>query len=233
MPALQARGLSRSYVSAAETVAAVDAVDLDLYSGELVCLYGTSGSGKSTLLHLLAGLLRPDRGSVLIEGVEGVEGVDLVDADERTRARIRRTHLGVVFQHDNLLDEFTAAENVALPLEITGRSSSEALSEAEQSLARVGLDGLGRRRPDELSGGQRQRVGIARALVGGRAILLADEPSGALDSSTSRSLFRLLAGLAEDGTAILVVSHDPECRAWAGRALEMVDGRLTSAGVTA
>lgn len=221
---LQADGLTKRYVTAAETVHAVDDVSIVLSAGEFVCLHGTSGSGKSTLLHLLAGLTEADSGRVL------VDGVDMVTAGVSERARIRRTTMGVVFQRDNLIDEFTAWENVALPLEITGVLGGSARAQAEEMLALVGVGDLAGRRPAELSGGQRQRVGIARALAGGRRLLLADEPTGALDSVSSRALFKLFTELAGDGVALLVVSHDPECRSWATRSLEMVDGRLVAAG---
>lgn len=137
--------------------------------------------------------------------------------------------MGVVYQDDNLLPELTAWENVALPLQIRGRRISESRLEAEGALALVGLDGLGGRKPQQLSGGQRQRVGIARALIGGRRILLADEPTGSLDSRTSRALFELLAELAAAGHAVVVTSHDPHCRRYASRSVEMIDGRVSAA----
>lgn len=222
---LEARGLVKAYPTPVETIRAVDGVTLSLAGGEFVCLHGASGSGKSTLLHLLAGLIEPDAGSVLVEGVE------LRAAETRAAAEVRRTRVGVVFQDDNLLAELSVWENVALPLEISGIRPSEAKREAVETLALVGLDGLADRRPREMSGGQRQRVGIARALVGGRRILLADEPTGSLDSTNSRALFELLADLAASGRAVLVTSHDPNCRTYATRSVEMVDGRLVGAEV--
>lgn len=219
-PLLSSRVLSKAYVNQVETIHAVDGVTLSVSAGEFVCLHGASGSGKSTLLHLLAGLDEPDSGSVLIDGVE-------VDAkNTRAAAEVRRTKVGVVFQDHNLLAELTAWENVALPLEISGLKLAEARRSAEDALELVGLGGLEERRPREMSGGQRQRVGVARALVGGRRILLADEPTGSLDSKNSRALFELFAQLAAAGRAILVTSHDPQCRTYATRSLEMVDGRL-------
>lgn len=220
MHRLQAHGLAKSYRTPAETVEAVRDVSLTLDAGEFVCLHGTSGSGKSTLLHLLAGLVRPDAGSIV------VAGVDLVAGTEAQRAAVRRAEVGVVFQHDNLIAEFDAWENVALPLEVGGTPLAEARRQALEALDLVGLHDVSGRRPHELSGGQRQRVGIARALVGGRGVLLADEPTGALDSVSSRALFKLFAEIASSGTAVLVVSHDPECRSWASRTLEMLDGRI-------
>lgn len=217
---LAARGLVKTYASKAETVRAVDHVTLNLARGEFVCLHGASGSGKSTLIHLLAGLIDADEGSVLIDGVQ-LRGGDVKAAAE---ARLRR--IGVVFQSDNLLAELSAWENVALPLEVAGAKERDARREAEESLGLVGLTELVDRRPAEMSGGQRQRVGIARALVGGRSVLLADEPTGSLDSSNSRSLFELLARLASTGRAVLVASHDPNCRTFATRSIHMVDGRF-------
>lgn len=217
---LEARGLSKAYATPAETIRAVDGVTMKLAAGEFVCLHGASGSGKSTLLHLLAGLIEADAGSVLVDGIE------LLSTDRRRAAEVRRTRVGVVFQDDNLLAELYAWENVALPLEISGTKGSEARREAEEALTLVGLAGLADRRPTDMSGGQRQRVGIARALVGGRRILLADEPTGSLDSTNSRALFKLLANLANEGRAILVASHDPNCRTYATRSIEMIDGRL-------
>lgn len=220
---LEARELAKAYATPAETIRAVDGVNLSLTGGEFVCLHGASGSGKSTLLHLLAGLIKPDAGAVMVDGVE------LLPTAQRQAAEVRRTRIGVVFQDDNLLAELCAWENVALPLEISGAKVSEARREAEAALSLVGLAGLADRRPAEMSGGQRQRVGIARALVGGRRILLADEPTGSLDSTNSRALFKLLAELADAGRAILVASHDPNCRTYATRSVEMIDGRLEDA----
>ncbi|MFT3872901.1 MAG: ABC transporter ATP-binding protein [Nocardioides sp.] len=224
---LEARGLVKTYSSPVETIRAVDGVTLTLSDGEFVCLYGASGSGKSTLLHLLAGLIEPDEGSVLVDGTE------LRSADVKGAAEARLRRIGVVFQGDNLLAELSAWENVALPLEVSGVKAGEARRDAEETLALVGLAGLADRRPAEMSGGQRQRVGIARALVGGRRVLLADEPTGSLDSTNSRALFELLAQLAEAGRAVLVASHDPNCRNYASRSIEMVDGHFEGAEVGA
>lgn len=221
---LQAHELTKTYTTPVEVVRAVDEVSLTLSGGEFVCLHGASGSGKSTLLHVLAGLIEPDRGSVLVDGVE------LRTADTKAAAAVRLEKIGVVFQDDNLLPELSAWENVALPLQVSGATLKEARSEADSALDEVGLAGLYDRMPWEMSGGQRQRVGVARALVGRRGVLLADEPTGSLDSANSRALFELLARLAAGGRAVLVASHDPNCRTHATRSIEMVDGHIARVG---
>lgn len=174
-------------------------------------------------MNLLAGLDLPDSGEIQ------VGGDDVARLDEAGRARLRLRTVGVVFQDHNLLDEFTAAENVALPLEALGRRPEDADKEAITQLARVGLAGLERRFPQQLSGGQRQRVGIARALTGDRAVLLADEPTGSLDSAASTEIFSLIRQLCDDGLLAVVCSHDPLCRNYAHVVYEMRDGRLAPA----
>lgn len=215
-----ATGVTRAYRSAVETVWAAHDVNLTAYAGELVCIYGSSGSGKSTLVNLLAGLDGAEAGDVRVGGVEvGALGED-------GRARLRLDTVGVVFQDPNLIDEFTAAENVALPLEARDVHRREARSQALDQLHRVGLAGLEDRLPAQMSGGQRQRVGIARALVGERRILLADEPTGALDSTNSVAIFGLIRQLCDEGVLAMVCSHDERCRGYADTVYEMVDGRL-------
>ena len=213
--------VSRGYQSHAEVVWAVNAVDLQASDGEFVCIFGTSGSGKTTLLNLIAGLDLADSGEVQVAG----HNVGQLSEDER--ALLRLVNVGFVFQDDALIGEFTAAENVALPLEARGVASITALAEAAALLQRVGLTGLDGRFPEELSGGQRQRVGIARALAGGRQILIADEPTGALDSKSSVELFELISELCKSGTLAIVCSHDSLCREHADSVYEMVDGRLS------
>lgn len=213
-------GASKRFTMGAETIWAVRDATMTADAGEFVCLFGASGSGKTTLLNLLAGLDLPDEGSVL------VEAVDVGRLDEARRAQLRLETVGVVFQDHNLIDEFTAEENVALPLEVLGVGHEHALHRAGTQLERVGLAGLEQRLPAQLSGGQRQRVGIARALVGNRRVLLADEPTGALDTANSRSLFTLLRDLADQGALVIVCSHDPTCREFADTVYEMVDGRI-------
>jgi putative ABC transport system ATP-binding protein len=181
---------------------------------------GPSGSGKTTLLSLVGGLDRPTRGRV------HVGGLDLGGLDGRGLAILRRRTVGYVFQDLNLLAGLTARENVALPLELDGRGASSVLADAEAALASVGLAALADRFPDDLSGGEQQRVAIARALVGGRQILLADEPTGALDSVTGESVMRLLRAHAERGGAGILVTHDAAHAAWAHRVVFLRDGRI-------
>ena len=185
-----------------------------------MCLFGHSGSGKTTLLNLLAGLDLPTSGTVTVAG----QNLATISVDDRIR--LRRQELGMVHQAHLLISEFTAAENVALPMEANGIPTKTALDEAEKLLASVDLQGHGGRYPSELSGGQQQRVGIARALSGGRRILLADEPTGSLDSRNAAAIFALLASLAEAGTLVVVASHDPKCQEHATRSIEMLDGRV-------
>lgn len=219
---IRAAHLSRHYVSEAETVKAVDEVDLVARNGEFIGLFGHSGSGKTTLLNLLAGLDLADSGDLM------VAGLSLHGASEERRIQLRRDSIGMVHQSDYLIEEFTALENVCLPLEARGIRGRVAEDEASQLLSRVGLSGYGERFPRQLSGGQRQRVGIARALTGGRQILLADEPTGSLDSANSEAIFRLLRGLCEEGRLVVVASHDPACRRHATRVISMLDGHIAT-----
>lgn len=216
---LQAHGLSKTFTMRAERVVAVDDVAVSVAPGEFVCLQGASGSGKSTLIHLLAGLERVDSGQVCIDGV------DMAAASVHEWARVRRSVMGLVFQNDNLIDEFKAWENVALPLEASGLPLQKARSEALEALRLVGIENLSDRFPSQMSGGQCQRVGIARALVGGKRILLADEPTGALDSQNSHGIYELLASLASHGCAVMAASHDSRCADYASRVITMSDGR--------
>ncbi|MFD5161658.1 ABC transporter ATP-binding protein [Streptomyces hawaiiensis] len=217
---IRTKDVCKAYRSEVETVWAARDVDFSARPGEFVCIYGASGSGKSTLLNLLAGLDLADTGEIR------VGGVDVGAANERQRAELRLRTVGVVFQDHRLIQEFTAAENVALPLEARGLSTAQAREEALRQLARVGLAGLEDRLPRQLSGGQRQRVGVARALTGQRAVLLADEPTGALDSAATGELFQLIRKLCDEGVLAVVCSHDPRCRDYADTVYEVVDGRL-------
>ncbi|WP_260463483.1 ABC transporter ATP-binding protein [Streptomyces sp. TRM72054] len=221
-PLVRTSGVCKAYRSAAETVWAARDVDFTARAGEFVCVYGASGSGKSTLLNLLAGLDLADSGEIR------VGGVDVGTADEAQRAELRLRTVGVVFQEHNLIEEFTAVENVALPLEARGVPVAEAREQALEQLSRVGLADLAERLPWQLSGGQRQRVGVARALTGQRAVLLADEPTGALDSVATQELFELIRKLCDDGVLAVVCSHDPRCRDFADTVYEVIDGRLES-----
>ncbi|MEN3123997.1 ABC transporter ATP-binding protein [Janibacter terrae] len=213
--------VSRHFSTQVETVRAVDEVSFSARTGEFVCLFGASGSGKSTLLNLIAGLDRPTSGQIR------VAGADVSDASNNELASLRLRHVGVVFQHDNLIEELTVSENVSFPLDLRGDTvPKDRAAEVEMWLERVGMGGYGERFPRELSGGQQQRVGVARALVGERDVLVADEPTGALDSANSAALFDLLADLSAQGQTVILSSHDAVARASASRVLEMVDGRL-------
>jgi len=219
-PLIRVSGVTKTYTSDAEVVWAAREVDLIAHAGEFVCIYGASGSGKSTLLNLLAGLELADSGEIQ------VGDRDVGESDEAGRAELRLRTVGVVFQEYNLLEEFTAAENVALPLEASGIDRTSAHNEAVRQLARVGLSGLVARLPSQMSGGQRQRVGIARALTGHRAILLADEPTGSLDSTSTSELFALVRTLCDEGTLAIVCSHDSRCQDFADTVYEIADGQL-------
>lgn len=221
---LDVTGVSKAYGGERGRVEVLAGVDLRVDPGELVCLYGASGSGKTTLLHIAAGLDTPDEGSVRIEGE------DIAAKSEAVRARLRLSRIGVVFQRDNLIHELSAWENVALPLLGLGRSRVEAREMSMSALESVGLVGLADRPPRTLSGGERQRVGIARGIVGERRLLVADEPTGALDSVNSTKLFELLGGLAASAAlAVLVATHDPLALPIATRALTIRDGRVSAA----
>lgn len=218
--ALEVRSVRKTYGEGEAQVVAVDGVSLTVGAGEFVALMGASGCGKSTLLHVVAGLL---------EGAEGeveVFGQQMVGRSERERTALRLKDVGVVFQDHLLVPELTAVENVELPLVMAGTPRAQAREQAVAMLARVGLEGLEDRVPDRMSGGQRQRVGIARAMVGGRRVLLADEPTGNLDTDSSRAVVGLVRQLCADGVAALVVTHDPRVAGAADRVLHMEDGRF-------
>lgn len=212
--------VSRMHGSGDLTVHALRRVSLTVTPGELVAVMGPSGSGKSTLLNLAGALDLPTSGRVLIDGV------DVTTASPAALAGIRRTRLGFVFQDFNLVSSLTAAENVFLPLELDGVSPRAGRAQADQALETVGLEGLGDRFPDELSGGQRQRVAIARALIGDRRLVLADEPTGALDSHTGESVLMVLRDRCDAGAAALLVTHDARHAAWADRVVFLRDGAL-------
>lgn len=214
--------VSLSHRSPVETVVALDNVNVDVESGTFVAVFGASGSGKTTLLNVISGLQVSDSGTVVVGGHE-VQGLG-----ESDRARLRLEDVGVVFQDHNLIPEFTSLENVMLPLRARGIGAAKARIQAGEWLSAVGLEGVGRRKPGELSGGQRQRVGIARALVGGRTILLADEPTGALDTDNSRAVFDLLRRFADRGVTVMVATHDPLVRESADRLIRLIDGRVVS-----
>ncbi|MCA2222933.1 ABC transporter ATP-binding protein [Nonomuraea aurantiaca] len=199
-------------------VHALRGVSLEVSSGELVAVMGPSGSGKSTLLNLAGGLDRPTSGSVTIEGTDLAGVTDL--------AALRRGSVGYVFQDLNLIPSLTAAENVMLPRELDGVRSRQAREEALAALASVGVDHVADRFPGELSGGQRQRVAIARALVGERRLVLADEPTGALDTASGDEILRLLRERCDEGAAVLLVTHEPRYAGWADRVVFLRDGEI-------
>jgi putative ABC transport system ATP-binding protein len=213
-------GATRWFGSGHTQVTALHPTSLRVAAGELLAVMGPSGSGKTTLLSLVGGLDRPSAGRVLVAGkdVGGLKAKDL--------AILRRRTVGYVFQDLNLLAGLTARENVSIPLELDGRPIAEARKAAQEALASVGLAELGDRFPDDLSGGEQQRVAIARALVGGRRILLADEPTGALDSMTGESVMRLLRAHCDGGGTAILVTHDAAHAAWADRVVFLRDGRM-------
>jgi putative ABC transport system ATP-binding protein len=215
---LELRDVHRIHGTGETAVHALRGVTLAVGAGELVAVMGPSGSGKSTLLNLAGGLDRPTRGEV------AVDGTVLGRCRRRELAALRRRRLGYVFQDLNLLPSLTAGENVALPLELDGMPVRKARRLALAALSDVDLDGFGARFPDEMSGGQQQRVAIARALVGERRLVLADEPTGALDSQTGEAVLRLLRSKVDDGAAGVLVTHEARHAAWADRVVFLRDG---------
>jgi putative ABC transport system ATP-binding protein len=215
---LELRDVHRTHGAGDTAVHALRGVTLTVEAGELVAVMGPSGSGKSTLLNLAGGLDRPTRGEV------AVDGLVLAGHSRRALATLRRRRVGYVFQDLNLLASLTAAENVALPLELDGVRVRQARRSALAALSEVDLDGYGTRFPDEMSGGQQQRVAIARALIGQRRLLLADEPTGALDSQTGEAVLRLLRSKVDGGAAGVLVTHDARHAAWADRVVFLRDG---------
>jgi putative ABC transport system ATP-binding protein len=217
---LEMRGVTKVHGTGANEVHALRGVDLAVEAGELVAVMGPSGSGKSTLLTIAGSLESPTGGQVVINGV------DLSTMSRNDKARLRRRSVGYVFQDFNLLAGLTAAENVALPLELDGTSAKAARREALRALADLGLEAQAARFPDELSGGERQRVAVARAVVGERRLLLADEPSGALDSENGEAVMRLVRAACRRGVAGVVVTHDAQLASWADRVVFLRDGRV-------
>lgn len=223
---LQIRGLSKSYQEGGRDHVILSGAEATLRRGEFVALLGPSGSGKSTLLNLVSGIDTPDSGSVV------VKGVSLTNISERERTLFRRRLIGFIFQFFNLLPTLTVEENLLLPMELNGRIGSSHRGEALSLLEKVGLEGRGDAFPDRLSGGEQQRVAVARALIHEPALLLADEPTGNLDSKTGSKILDLLRGLAMDrGVTLLAVTHSKEVAGAADRVLRIEEGRLVEASI--
>jgi len=221
MTALELRQVSKTYGEGAAEVHALHEVSLTVEPGALVAIMGPSGSGKSTMLTIAGSLEDATSGEVIVAG-QALSGMS-----RNERARLRRRSIGFVFQNFNLLAGLTAAENVALPLELDGITARVARKAAMQALDELGLGDRSARFPDELSGGERQRVAIARAVVGERRLLLADEPSGALDSANAEAVMRLVRVACQGGVAGVVVTHDAQLASWADRVVFLRDGRVS------
>jgi putative ABC transport system ATP-binding protein len=222
MSMLELRQVSKVYGQGAAEVRALDQVSLSVDEGAMVAVMGPSGSGKSTLLTIAGSLEEPTAGEVRVRGAA------LAGLSRNDKARLRRRTIGYVFQDYNLLPGLTAAENVSLPLELDGLPARKARAAGLATLEKLGLAERAESYPDELSGGERQRVAIARAMVGERRLLLADEPSGALDSDNAEAVMRLVhRACKNDGMAAIVVTHDAQLASWADRVVFLRDGRLT------
>ena len=222
-PVIQVRRLRKEYIMGEERVVALKDINLSIMRGEICCIFGTSGSGKSTLLNQLAGLEKPTRGQVLIGGVP------VSRLDENGLAAFRQKHVGFVFQSYNLLPELTAVENVAMPLMFRGVPKEVRELEAKKMLCRVGLANRMDHYPGQMSGGQQQRAGIARAFITRPDIVFADEPTGNLDSKTTKEVMEMIHRFARTfHQTIVLVSHDPEMTEYAERIVTLVDGEIVS-----
>jgi putative ABC transport system ATP-binding protein len=220
---IETHELTRTYFMGSSEVRALVTATFQVVRGEFVALMGPSGSGKSTLMHLLGCLDKPTSGQYILEGTS----IDRMSEDQR--ASIRNRRIGFIFQNFNLLSRMTVLENVGLPL-LYGANGHNWQEQARQALKRVGLGKRLKHRPNELSGGERQRVAIARALVHSPALILADEPTGNLDSANGDGIMRLLSELCREGHTLLMVTHDAHCASYAGRVITMRDGRMINGG---
>jgi putative ABC transport system ATP-binding protein len=218
-PLIETRDLARSYNMGSHQIHALREANLKVAQGEFVALMGPSGSGKTTLMHILGCLDRPSSGQYILEG----NSVDRMSEDQR--AKLRNSRIGFIFQSFNLLSRINVLENVGLPL-LYGTDDHNWETRARQVLQRVGLTSRLEHRPNELSGGERQRVAIARALIHSPALILADEPTGNLDSATGDEIMHLLVELGNEGHTLLMVTHDAHCAGYAGRIIRMHDGRI-------
>ncbi len=222
MTMIRTENLSKTYGSGEAAVKALDGVSLSVDAGEFVAVMGPSGCGKSTLLHLLGGLDRPSDGKAFVDGAE------LSAMDDRALSRLRRRRIGFVFQFYNLIPVLDAAENASLPLALDGKPPAESRKAALSWLERLGLEGRAGSRPGELSGGQQQRVAVARALAADPAIVLADEPTGNLDTRAADDLASLLKRVSKEfGRTVVMVTHDPRIAAYADRIVFLKDGRVS------
>ncbi|MFJ4963985.1 Lipoprotein-releasing system ATP-binding protein LolD [Streptomyces sp. ADI96-02] len=221
VPALRAQALTKTHRGEGAAAHAVRGVDLTVRRGEFVAVTGPSGAGKSTLLHLLGGLQRPDSGSIWLDG-------ECTDSYGEARWAVeRRRSIGIVFQFFNLVSNLTVADNIELPALLAGASSKRARTARRELLGELGLEGRARSMPGELSGGEQQRVALARALVNHPRLLLADEPTGSLDSKGTREVMRLLSRFHARGQTILLVTHDARLASTADRVISFFDGRIT------
>ncbi len=220
MPVLTLERVGQQYGSPRRHVVALDEVSVQVESGELLAVMGPSGSGKSTLLHVAGGLERPTSGRVVLSGH------DLGSLSQTELSVVLRRRVGFIFQKINLLASLTAAENVSLPLELDGVRPRSAMASARELLNSLGLNEVANRLPGQLSGGQQQRVAIARAVIGGRSLLLADEPTGSLDSLSGEGVMRLLRERCNGGCAVVLVTHNSGHAGWADRIVYLRDGRL-------
>jgi putative ABC transport system ATP-binding protein len=220
-PILRLEKLSRVYQVGSEKVHALDGISMDVYSGEYLAIMGPSGSGKSTLMHLFGLIDQPTSGRLLLDGKD----LSTLESEEE-RSRLRGRSVGFIFQTFNLLPRLTALENVELPLIYQGIPAAERRERAMQAISRVQLEDRRKHKPNEMSGGQRQRVAIARALVGHPRLLLADEPTGNLDSKTGAAILELFDALHAEGHTLVVVTHEDDVAARAAREIHLLDGKI-------